>query len=69
MFAWQDSRTFLLQNHPNVTFVIQDEHRLTTNEKFNTVMNLLKHAELMRQILVFSNLLAFSITIDHSMSR
>jgi len=49
MFAWQDSRTFLLQNHPNVTFVIQDEHRLTTNEKLNTVMNLLKHAELMRQ--------------------
>ena len=49
MFAWKDSETFALHNHPNVKFFIQDEHRLARNEKFGVVMNFLNYAQSMKQ--------------------
>ena len=47
MFAWEESQTFLMQNHPGVKFFIQDEFKLKENSKWCAIMNMFKIANLM----------------------
>ena len=45
MSAWRNASTFQVQNHPDFKFSIQDEYKLKADQKWASVVNLMKQAQ------------------------